>query len=180
MTGSAREDFFGDVPSGPRNVAPARFMTAVGGACIVLGGLVAAATDPLNLSKGSWLAAYLVLVGGVAQWAMGVMQAPAGTRRVTATWEWVQAAAWNLGNVGVVVGSLSGTPGLVDAAAVPLLIALGVALRAAWLEPKPASRGRRPQRAAVAESFRWGYRIMLIILVVSVPIGMLLAHLRAP
>lgn len=123
MTGSAREDFFGDVPSGPRNVAPARFMTAVGGACIVLGGLVAAATDPLNLSKGSWLAAYLVLVGGVAQWAMGVMQASAGTRRVTATWEWVQAAAWNLGNVGVIVGSLSGTPGLVDAAAVPLLIA---------------------------------------------------------
>ena len=179
MTGSARGGFFGDLPSGPRPGAPARFMTAVGGACIVLGGLVAAATDPLNLSKGSWLAAYLVLVGGVAQWAMGVMQASPGTRRVTATWEWAQAAAWNLGNVGVVVGTLSGTPGLVDAAAVPLLLALGVALRAAWPEPKPTSRGRRPQRAAMAESIRWGYRIMLIILVVSVPVGMLLAHLRA-
>lgn len=176
MAGSAREGFLGDLPSGPRPVAPARFLTVVGGACIVLGGLVAAATDPLNLSKGSWLAAYLVLVGGVAQWAMGVTQASPAARRVTATWEWAQAAAWNLGNVGVVVGSLTDTPGLVDAAAAPLLLALGVALRAAWPEPKPASR-RRP---AGAESIRWGYRIMLIILMVSVPVGMLLAHLRAP
>ena len=42
--------------------------------CVVAGGLVAAVTGPLRLEHGSWAAAYLVLVGGVAQGALGIAQ----------------------------------------------------------------------------------------------------------
>jgi len=37
----------------------------LGAALVVVGGLVAAVTSPLALAKGSWLAAFLVLVCGV-------------------------------------------------------------------------------------------------------------------
>ncbi len=50
-------------------------MVVLGALFIVLGGLVAAVTGPLDLVQGSWLAAYLVLVCGVAQFAIGTMQA---------------------------------------------------------------------------------------------------------
>ena len=46
-------------------------LTATGIGSVVLGGLVAAVTEPLDLTHGSWVAAYLVLVGGVGQGAMG-------------------------------------------------------------------------------------------------------------
>ena len=46
-------------------------LTATGICSVALGGLVAAVAQPLDLAHGSWLAAYLVLVGGVAQGAMG-------------------------------------------------------------------------------------------------------------
>ncbi len=50
---------------------PARLLVVVGTCCVVLGGFVAAVTGPLTLADGSWLAAYLVLVGGLAQCALG-------------------------------------------------------------------------------------------------------------
>src|SRR5664280_2796146 len=48
---------------------------AVGAACIVAGGLVAAVSAPAPSEHASWAAAYLVLVVGVAQAALGVGQA---------------------------------------------------------------------------------------------------------
>lgn len=44
---------------------PATILTATGVGCVVLGGVIAAVTGPLDLAHGSWLAAYLVLVGMV-------------------------------------------------------------------------------------------------------------------
>ncbi|MCE5292393.1 MAG: hypothetical protein LLG14_24605, partial [Nocardiaceae bacterium] len=46
-------------------------LVVLGMSQVILGGLVAAVTRPLALTHGSWLAAYLVLVGGVAQYTMG-------------------------------------------------------------------------------------------------------------
>ena len=40
-----------------------------------LGGAVAAVSDPFSFEQGSWLAAFLVLVGGVVQIALGAGQA---------------------------------------------------------------------------------------------------------
>jgi hypothetical protein len=157
-------------PTGVGGVlGPAAVLTAVGGGCVVLGGLVAAVTTPLNLAHGSWLAAYLVLVCGVAQWAMGRVRAG---RRPTGTagrrWAWTQVAAWNLGNAMVIVATLLARPELVDVGSALLLGALLIALFTT-----PARRGTG--RAAFGI---WAYRALLLVLAVSMPVGILLAYLR--
>ena len=60
----------------------ARWFVAAGSSCVVVGGLVAAATGPTGFEDGSWVAAYLVLVGGVAQIALGVGQQLVGALAV--------------------------------------------------------------------------------------------------
>ncbi|QIX25581.1 hypothetical protein ncot_02480 [Nocardioides sp. JQ2195] len=136
-----------------------------GAAQVVAGGLVAAATAPLDLAKGSWLAAYLVLVGGVAQCLVGRAQeafAPAPVRG--RTW-WVQYAGWNAGNLLVIVGSLTRAPYVVDVGGLLLLPTLVLAV---WTT-----------RAATAGVLLWAYRAVLFLLAVTMPIGLALAHLRA-
>jgi hypothetical protein len=150
-------------------LGPATVLTAVGGGCVVLGGLVAAVTAPLALAHGSWLAAYLVLVCGVAQWAMGRARAwrdpslPARRGRA-----WTQVAAWNLGNAVVIAATLLGRPVLVDLGSALLVVALLIALFAA-----PA-RGA----AGLARVASWAYRALLVVLAVSIPVGILLSSLR--
>lgn len=69
----------------------------LGVACVVAGGLVAAATALAPSKHGTWAAAYLVLVASVAQVALGVGQAllapkPPSSRLVAA-----QFVGWNAG-----------------------------------------------------------------------------------
>ncbi len=139
-------------------------MVALGVLGVVGGGLVAAATGPMGWTKGSWAAAYLVLVVGVAQYVMGRMReglpAPDGAG-------WLQLAAWDLGSLGVVVGTLVGVTAVVDVGSLVLVVALALALQGDL-----RAEGARP-RAVVL-----GYRLMLLGLLVSIPIGMLLSHLR--
>jgi multisubunit Na+/H+ antiporter MnhG subunit len=153
--------------SEPR-ATPATVLTGVGAACIVLGGLVAAVSRPLDLALGSWTAAYLVLVAGVAQYAMG--RARARTRgphtALRMPWAWAQVGAWNVGNALVIGGSLAGIPWLVDVGSVLLLVALVIAFRAT----RPASRPRWVE---------WAYRVFLVLLAVSAVIGSVIAHLLA-
>src|SRR5690606_21511166 len=134
---------------------------------VVVGGLVAAVTSPLQLSHGSWAAAYLVLVNGVAQVALGKAQAAlaptAPSRGVQAT----QLAAWNVGGAAVIGGTLARMPLIVDVGGLLLVIALALMIRTV--------RGRTAgPRWAI-----WTYRLLLIIVLVSIPIGLLLAHARA-
>lgn len=136
-------------------------MTAVGGAAVVLGGLVAAATGPMGWTKGSWTAAYLVLVMGVAQYVMGLMH-PKDRRPDRAGW--AQLAGWNLGSLLVIGGTLVATPLLVDLGSVLLVVALVLGLRAAW-----------PGRSGLVGH---AYRAMLLVLALSIPVGILLSHLR--
>ncbi|HEY5019315.1 MAG TPA: hypothetical protein VII59_21295, partial [Streptosporangiaceae bacterium] len=95
------------VPAGllPRWSAASPFV-AMGTACVVAGGLVAAAVAMAPSELGSWAAAYLVLVGGVAQVALGAGLAllaprPPGRRAVIAG-----LAGWNAGNGAVLAGTL--------------------------------------------------------------------------
>lgn len=143
---------------------PARVFFVVGSCCVVLGGLVAAVTGPLELDKGSWLAAYLVLVCGVAQCAIGTAQARLAGRPIPPARGWSQLTCWNLGNAAVIAGTLIGVPVIVDAGGALLAITLGIALHAA--------------RHAVSGLAGWAYRWVLVVLLVSVPIGVVLAHLR--
>lgn len=136
-----------------------------GWASIVAGGLVAAVTAPLQLAHGSWCAAYLVLVGGAAQVAMGQAQQHLATRPVPEARTWTQLATWNLGNALVILGTFVTAPFIVDAGGAVLLVSLILAVQAV-----PGATRRWVGR---------GYLAVLAVLLVSMPIGLVLAHIRA-
>lgn len=141
-------------------------VTYVLGVCFVItGGLVAAVTGPLDLERGSWLAAYSVLVCGVAQCALAVGHTVTGAPAPTSQLSWIRLAGWNLGNLLVIVGALLRVPILVDIGAVPLVIALVLSFRST------RHAGRRTPAM--------GYRLVLLVLIVSIPIGVTLSHARA-
>ncbi|WP_448809742.1 hypothetical protein [Agromyces bauzanensis] len=167
----ARRDTLARDAVGPGSDAPAhvdrvgRVGFALGVALVIAGGLVAAVTGPLELAKGSWLAAYLVLVAGVAQCCLAVqhrlLQTPDASARRLRT----SLIGWNLGNALVIAGTLVTAPIVVDVGGILLLAVLVAAMAATW-------RHRAPARAVL-------YRIVLGALIVSIPIGLTLAHLRA-
>lgn len=145
-------------------VHPTAVSYAVGVVFVVVGGLIAAFTSPLDLAKGSWLAAYLVLVCGVAQAALGRWQESL-TLRPVATRLWtMQFAGWNIGNALVVIGTLQHLPFLVDTGG---LLLFGVVVSAAWM-----------LRGGATRSWGWAYGALLLVLAVTIPIGLVLAHLR--
>lgn len=139
-------------------------LVGVGSASVVLGGLISAVAGPFELAHGSWLAAYLVLVAGVAQVAMGLAQEYLGGRRVAESAAWVQVACWNLGNAGVVAGTLVARPGLVVVGGLVLLPALAIALLAT----------RNTSRRLLG----WAFRVVVVVLAVSIPIGVGLSAVR--
>lgn len=128
------------------------------GAAIIAGGLVAAATAHHPAQKIVWLSAYLVLIVGVIQCVFGVGQAllsepvPRATRVRT---EWI---VFNLGNAGVIAGTLTGMVALVFAGT--LCFAAGIAL---FLF---GTRGGRYPRWLV------GYRILLGLIFASALVGL--------
>ena len=149
---------------------PTRFAFVLGTSCVVLGGLVAAVTEPLAVADGSWLAAYLVLVGGVAQCAITGMPLWLAARPISTRLNWTELACWNLGNALVIIGVLTDLPWFVDFGGVALLIGLGIAWHA-------ARRGTKPGRATRFTGP--AYRCLLLLLLISIPIGAALAHSRA-
>jgi len=136
---------------------------AFGTACVVAGGLVAAAVAMAPSELGSWAAAYLVLVGGVAQVALGAGQAllaprSPGRRAVAA-----ELAGWNAGNGAVLAGTLLGATWLADAGGVLLAAVLVLALAAV--------------RGAVRQP-SWPlhlYRALVALVLVSIPVGLVIA-----
>ena len=77
---------------------------------------------------------------------------------------WAQLGAWNLGNALVISGTLAATPLVVDGGSVVLLVSLVLAL----LHSRRLRAGR----------LTFAYRVVLLIMIVSLPIGVLLSHLR--
>jgi hypothetical protein len=124
---------------------------------------VAAVNSAAPFGHGSWLAAYLVLVGGVSQVVLGAgrlaLHAPPRTRGLPPA----QLALWNIGSLAVPAGVLGDAPMLVTAGSAALLCAL--ALFAA------EARGLRREvrgRAVV-------YLAIVVALAMSVVIGSALA-----
>lgn len=148
--------------------ASASLLGVVGTCAILLGGLVAAVTEPLELTKGSWAAAYLVLVAGLSQCVMGAAQCAWGQNR-SASWRgWLQFASWNLGNISVLLGALSGVEVLVYAGSGTLVIALFLAFTSIRLLERAPSR--------------WPlivYRVLLVLLTISIPVGVFLSAVRS-
>lgn len=141
----------------------------VGAVCVIAGGLVAAATAPNPSEHGSWAAAYLVLVAGVAQIGLGAGQAAFAGRTSQRT-VLAEIVGWNLGNAAVLAGTLAGVAVVVDLGGAALLIVLVLLLRGP-LTPAAAPSGRG----------RWllhGYRALLLLLIVSIPVGLVLERVQ--
>ena len=142
----------------------------IGGLCIVAGGLLAAVSAPVPSEGTSWAAAYLVLVGGVAQVGLGFGQAmfngSASTRTVVA-----QLVSWNAGNACVLAGTFAGLTALVDLGGLLLVAALMVLAPGLRSPPLPAGRSSR--------WLVWAYRGVVLLLLISIPVGLLLARLRS-
>lgn len=139
---------------------------AAGAACVVAGGLIAAATAQAPSQLASWATAYLVLVGGVAQAVLGTGQAlltsrPPGRPGIAA-----ELTAWNAGNGAVLAGTLLGADWLADVGGV--LLAAVLALMIA------ATRGVTRQPAWPLHL----YRALAALVLVSIPAGLLIAVLR--
>jgi hypothetical protein len=135
---------------------------AVGSGFVVLGGLAAAVTEPLHLALGSWLAAYLVLVCGAAQCAIGAAQDKFVTEPVSRGMFAVEFVVWNAANLAVIAGTLLGLTVLVDLGGAALLVALMLAL---WIS-------RRVRRGLAV----WAYRACIAVMVVSIPVGLALVR----
>lgn len=181
MSGGPAGTSAGRADSGPaaaqgteltRRPGPSWAMILLGYGCIIAGGLVAAVTGPLGWDEGSWAAAYLVLVGGIAQLALGWV--PGVLHRCDAgePGGWIPVVAWNLGNALVLVGTLLGRPLGVDAGSVLLIVALLMAL----MQLRGWRVAARTQSVGV-RVLGWGYLAVLILLVVSIPVGIALAHM---
>lgn len=171
-------------PTPPTGAAPATrewwapYLPAfvVGALCIIAGGLVAAVTGPMALAHGSWAAAYLVLVAGVAQIALAAGQGllaaqarhPVGRRLLL-----LEFAGWNLGNAAVIGGTLWSATWLVNLGGAMLVVALGALLVATRTGPgrTALARGRHVALLAV--------RSLVALLLVSIPVGLWLAHVRS-
>lgn len=139
---------------------------ALGAVGIVAGGLVAAVTSVAPSEHGVWAAAYLVLVAGVAQAALGVSQALLAPRPPAPRLVAMQVITWNVGDAAVLTGTLAGVVPVVDAGGALLVLALALLL---W-----GVRAARPARSWL----RWAFRALVVALLVSVPIGLALARIR--
>lgn len=154
---------------------PATTLIAIGCGFIVLGGLVAAVTGPLDLAFGSWLAAYLVLAGGVTQVAMGYSRVMYPVNAQPPSWGWTHIAMWNVGSALVVGGTLAGEPAVVSFGSVVLFGALAIAIHATTVGSRSAQLANT---SSVLIGLNWAYRLLLLVLAVSIPVGIVLSFVR--
>ena len=142
-------------------------MLIAGAVSVVVGGLAAAVTGPTEWSDGSWVAAFLVLVAGVAQLGIGAGQAYLVVTTPTVAFVTAQVVMWNVGCATVIAGTLLSSPATVAVASAPLVAALVMSM--------VALRGHSgAQRSVVLV----GYRLLLLGVLVSVPIGLALSVAR--
>jgi hypothetical protein len=141
-------------------------LLAAGGVSIIAGGLVAAVTGPTGWDHGSWVAAFLVLVAGVAQIGVGAGQAQLAPGAPARAFAAVEAGLWNASCATIIAGTLLSSPVAVSIGSALLLAALGMSLFAV--------RGSSGQPRLLL----WLYRVLLIVLLASIPIGITLAWTR--
>ena len=79
----------------------------------------------------------------------------------------MQLLSWNAGCLAVIGGTLLAAPLLVDAGGALLVVAMVLMMRA-------VGRGAHGPAWAL-----WLFRAALVVTVVSIPVGLVLAHLRA-
>ncbi len=149
------------------SVRSAMPFVVLGAVSVIAGGLVAAVSAPAGWEHGSWAAAYLVLVTGVAQIGLGAAQAALVAAPPWRRGRAVELLGWNLGSALVIVGTLVTSPPVVMVGAVLLVVALATfaaSIRGETVGP------------------RWVRTVLLLlvlVLLVSIPVGVVLSVLRA-
>jgi hypothetical protein len=133
------------------------------GVFIVAGGSVAAVNSAAPFGHGSWLAAYLVLVGGASQVMLAAGRPALHAPRPSPALLRTQLVLWNLGSVAVPTGVLADGSALVTVGSVALLWALA-------LFATGASGARREVRGRAL-----AYLAIVVGLAVSVVVGSALA-----
>ena len=144
----------------------ARPFVVAGSLSIIAGGICAAVTRPTHFELGSWLAAFLVLVGGVATIVLGGGQAWMADVAPPPRAVHAELAAWTVGVAGTIAGSLAAVPILTTVGAVPFVVALALFLRGVR---QPAVGPRWPLLV---------YRALTVVVLVSTPVGVVLAWVR--
>lgn len=139
---------------------------AVGSVLIVAGGLVAAVTRPTGFEQGPWVAAFLVLVGGVAQILIGGGQAALVTEPPTGTTLSIELTTWNVGCAATLIGTLIASPPVTTLGGVALIGSLVVFLVTVL------RAGAHPGWARTA------YVTVVGFVLVSTPVGLVLAWVR--
>lgn len=136
---------------------------------IVGGGIAAAVTGPTGWDHGSWFAAFLVLVVGVAQFGLGIGQAALAPTIPTRSVIIGEYLAWNLGSAAVIAGTFLASPVVVTGGSLVFLGAL--ALAAVAVRGHSGLEGR-------TRLFLVAFRVLLVLLLVSTPIGIVLSWVR--
>ena|SRR6185437_4671719 len=139
----------------------------IGAASIVAGGLIAGATARHPTEHEAWAVAFLVLVCGVAQIALGLGQSLLATTVPARHTIVTELVAFNAGCALVLVGTVAGRLVLTEAGSALLALALVLLFRAV---------GVAGVRAGWLVNL---YRALIAIVLVSIPIGLVIAHLRA-
>ncbi|MGH8214268.1 MAG: hypothetical protein ACREPZ_01015 [Rhodanobacteraceae bacterium] len=149
-----------------RRVAAGAPFAVLGAAAILAGGVTAAAIAYHPTEHLIWMVAYLVLVVGVMQWVFGAGQAWLAERPPAARVAWGQWILFNLGNAGVIAGTLCSRTGVVAAGTL-----LFVAAIAWFLYGVRHCRWRG-----------WGnaYRILLVLIFLSACIGLVISTVSHP
>ena len=151
-------------PTIPSRWRPSVPLLVCGAVSIVAGGLAAAVTGPTEWDHGSWVAAFLVLVGGVAQIGIAAGQSELTPSPPTPRFVALECALWNVAGLIVIAGTLLASPLTVTIGSVVLVAALVLAAVAA--------RGVGRSWLLVP------YRALLVLLLVSTPIGIALSWTR--
>lgn len=133
----------------------------IGTVSVIAGGLIAAGSGPLNFAHGSWLGAYLVLVTGVVQTALGIGQdyLAALSTRTTVT----ELVGINAGSVVIIIGTLTDALSAVSVGSLLLLVGLLTMLVTT--------------RHASASALSVTFRLVIAVVIISIPIGVVLAYL---
>jgi hypothetical protein len=144
----------------------ARPFTLLAAGCIVGGGVVAAVARPTGFGYGSWTAAFLVLVLGVAQIALGGGQAWIAAETPDRRFVQGQLIGWNLGGALVITGTLTAVPALTSVGGVVEALALVLFLIGV------RHAGSAPRWARLV------FRTVVAVMAVSIPIGLVLAWIH--
>lgn len=135
-----------------------------GAVAVITGGLIAAGVAHDPTSATVWLAAYLVLVVGVAQLALAIGQALLASPTVSIARIRLESVLFNVGSAGVIVGTIGGVFVPVLFGTLLFFGALGAFLRTV--------------RATVGDCVAHAYRALIALLSISALVGVLLSAAR--